>query len=87
VGGEWYVVRGTKNSARYPDYHMLDVRIDRSFQFANWKLLAYLDLWNVYGHQNVTLYNYSIDESGTVTRTVPDEVPRMLPILGLETRF
>jgi outer membrane receptor protein involved in Fe transport len=87
VDGEWYAVRGTKNSARYPDYHMLDVRIDRSFQFANWKLMAYLDLWNVYGYRNVTLYNYSIDENGTVTRTVPDEVPRMLPVLGLEARF
>ncbi len=87
VDGEWYAVRGTKNSARYPDYHMLDVRIDRSFQFANWKLMAYLDLWNVYGHQNVTLYNYSIDENGTVIRTAPDEAPRMLPIMGLEARF
>ncbi len=87
VDGEWYTVRGTKNSARYPDYHMLDIRIDRSFQFANWKLMAYLDVWNVYARQNVTLYTYSIDETGTVTRTVPDEAPRMVPILGLEARF
>jgi hypothetical protein len=87
VDGEWYAVRGTKNSARYPDYHMLDVRVDRTFKFAGWNLMAYLDLWNVYGRQNVTLYNYSIDENGTLTRTVPDEVPRMLPILGLEARF
>ena len=87
VDGEWYVVRGPKNSARYPDCHMLDVRVDRTFQFANWEFLAYLDLWNVYGRQNVTLYDYSIDENGTVIRTVPDEAPRMLPILGLEARF
>ncbi len=87
VGGEWYVVRGTKNSARYPDYHMLDVRIDRSFEFANWKLMAYLDLWNIYARQNATLYNYSMDDNGTVVRTVPDEAPRMLPILGIEARF
>ena len=87
VDGEWATVRGEKHSARYPDYHMLDVRIDRTFQFANWKLMAYLDLWNVYGRQNVSLYDYSIAEDGTVIRTVPDEAPRMLPILGLETRF
>ena len=87
VDGDWYTVRGTKNSARYPDYHMLDVRIDRSFQFAGWSMMAYLDLWNIYARQNVMLYTYSIEESGTVTRTVPDEVPRMLPILGLEARF
>ena len=87
VDGEWHTVRGTKNSARYPDYHMLDVRIDRSFQFANWKLMAYLDLWNIYARQNVMLYTYSVDENGTVKRTTPDEVPRMIPILGLEARF
>lgn len=87
VDGEWYAALGAKHSARYPDYHMLDVRIDRTFQFANWKLMAYLDLWNVYGRQNVSLYDYSIDEDGTVTRMVPDEVPRMLPILGLEMKF
>lgn len=87
VDGEWYTVRGAKNSARYPDYHMLDIRVDRTFKFAGWSLMAYLDLWNVYGHQNVTLYNYSIDADGTLVRTTPDEAPRMLPILGLEARF
>ena len=71
VDGEWCVVRGPKNSARYPDHHMLDVRIDRTFQFANWKLMAYLDLWSVYGRRNVALYSFSIDDDGTVIRTVP----------------
>ncbi len=87
IDGEWYTVRGSKNSARYPDYHMLDVRVDRTFQFANWNLMAYLDLWNVYGRKNVSLYDYSIEEDGTVTRMIPDEVPGMVPILGLEAKF
>jgi len=87
VDGEWYAVRGEKHSARYPDYHMLDIRVDRTFRFANWNLMAYLDLWNVYGRKNVSLYDYSIDEDGTVTRTVPDESPGILPILGLEAKF
>lgn len=87
VGGEWYAVRGEKNSARYPDYHMLDVRIDRTFRFAGWELMAYLDVWNVYGRENVTLYDYSIDDDGAVVRTVPEENLRTLPVLGLEARF
>lgn len=87
VDGEWHAVRGEKHAARYPDYHMLDIRIDRTFKFANWNLKAYLDLWNVYARQNVSLYDYSIASDGTVTRTVPDEAPRMLPILGLEVKF
>jgi outer membrane receptor protein involved in Fe transport len=86
-GGEWYAVTGPKNSARYPDYHMLDVRIDRTFRFGGWDLMAYLDVWNVYDRQNVTLYDYSIADDGEVVRAVPDEAPRMLPILGLEAKF
>ena len=35
--GDWYIVRAPKNSARYPDYHMLDIRVDRTFRFAGWK--------------------------------------------------
>lgn len=87
VDGAWHVVRGAKNSARYPDYHMLDVRIDRTFQFASWKFLAYLDLWNVYGRQNVTLYTYDVADDGTLTQIVPDEGLGMIPVLGLEAAF
>jgi outer membrane receptor protein involved in Fe transport len=85
--GEWYGVTGEKNSARYPNYRMLDVRIDRNFSFGGWNLMAYLDLWNVFGHENVSYYNYSFEEDGTVVRTAPDETSQMLPILGLEARF
>jgi hypothetical protein len=87
IGGEWYAVRGPKHSARYPDYHMLDVRVDRTFRFGSWELTAYLDVWNVYGRQNVTLYDYSVADDGTVVRAVSDETSRTLPILGLEAKF
>jgi len=87
VDGEWYVVRGPKNSARYPDYHMLDIRVDRTFQFANWKLLAYLDLWNVYGRQNVALYTYEIADDGALTQIIPYEELGVIPVLGLEAAF
>jgi len=87
VGGIWYAVAGEKHSARYPDHHMLDVRVDRNFRFGNWELTAYLDVWNVYGHQNVSFYDFSVADDGSVVRTVPDEAPRTLPILGLEAKF
>jgi outer membrane receptor protein involved in Fe transport len=87
VNGEWYGIRGETHSARYPDYHMLDIRIDRTFRFGGWELLAYLDLWNVYGRRNVTVYDYSVGDDGTVTRTAADEALGMLPILGLEAHF
>lgn len=48
--------------------------------------MTYLDVRDVYGQRNVTLYTYDIGEDGTVTRTTPDEGPGTLPILGLEAR-
>ena len=87
IGDQWYVVTGPKNSERYPNYRMLDLRVDRTFKFSNWSLLAYLDLWNVFGHENVTLYTFSLEDDGTVVRTVPDEALGTIPVLGLELKF
>jgi outer membrane receptor protein involved in Fe transport len=86
-GGEWYLTRGPKNSARYPAYHMLDIRVDRTFRFSGWTLMAYLDLWNVYGRRNVTYYDFDVDDGGTVSRTAVEEGTGMMPILGLEAKF
>jgi outer membrane receptor protein involved in Fe transport len=84
----WYMLRGARNSDRYPDFHMLDVRVDRSFRLGGVELLAYLDVWNVYGQRNVTLYGFQVDEDGTVRKLVADDgLPRALPILGIEARF
>jgi len=87
-GGEWFVLQGARNSARCPDYHMLDVRVDRTFRFKGWTLMGYLDLWNIYGRQNVTWYGYGVDESGTLTKINANEgMSEMIPILGLEVAF
>jgi hypothetical protein len=86
--GEWRPVRAARNSARFPDYHVLDVRIDRTFHFKDWTLTAYLDLWNAYGRGNVTWYGYMIGEDGDVTRVTTDEgMSEALPILGLKASF
>lgn len=86
--GSWYMLRGLRNSDRYPDYHMLDVRVDRTFRVGGVTLLAYLDVWNVYGQQNVTLYGFEVGEDGTVNKLIADDgLPKALPILGIEARF
>jgi len=36
------------NSGTLPDYHRLDLRIDRHLLYDTWKLNAYLELNNVY---------------------------------------
>jgi len=85
-GGEWFAVDGEYNSARYPDYHRLDIRVDRRFHFRTWTLSAYLDLWNAYSRENVSSYRYDIDDNGVITREATYDFP-MLPILGISAQF
>jgi hypothetical protein len=46
------------NSGTLPDYHRLDIRIDRHYIFDTWKLNAYLELNNIYRRQNIVGYDY-----------------------------
>lgn len=84
--GTYYAVDGAYNSSRLPDYHKLDIRIDKKFVFEKWTLTAYLDLWNVYNRENVLSYSSKVDATGVITTT-----PRLdfgiLPILGLSAQF
>jgi hypothetical protein len=65
---------------RLPDYHALNLRLDRRFYFRRSNLIAYLSIWNVYGRTNVSSYQwneisneaYALEQWG------------LRPILGLE---
>ena len=46
------------NSGTLPDYHRLDLRIDRHLLYNTWKLNAYFELNNVYQRQNIVGYDY-----------------------------
>lgn len=46
------------NSGTLPDYHRLDLRIDRHLLYDTWKLNAYFELNNAYFRQNVVGYDY-----------------------------
>ncbi|MBI4429944.1 MAG: hypothetical protein HY562_12595, partial [Ignavibacteriales bacterium] len=85
-GGVYYVIDGEKNSARYPDYHKLDIRLDRKFEFGSWTLTAYLDLWNVYNRQNVLAYSYKVDNIGAISTSTRLDFG-VLPIIGLSAQF
>jgi outer membrane receptor protein involved in Fe transport len=85
-GGIFYVIDGARNSARYPDYHKLDIRIDKKFIFSSFTLTAYLDLWNIYNRTNVLSYTYKTDASGVITQNERLDFG-LLPILGLTAQF
>jgi TonB family protein len=67
------------NSERLPARHQLDVRLDKVWEFASWKLSAYLDVQNVYNRENTEDIGYNYDFSEN--KPVPG-LP-ILPILGI----
>jgi hypothetical protein len=71
------------NTARYPDYHSLNVRFDRRFHFSGSNLIFYFSIWNVYNRKNVASYYWNEAENQ------PDTIYQwgLLPIFGLEYEF
>lgn len=71
------------NSERLPDYHSMNIRIDKRFYFQNSSLLLYLSVWNVYNRKNVAFYYWN---------EVKNEIDKQtqwstLPVLGVEYEF
>lgn len=52
------------NQSRYPDYHRLDIRIDRRIIFDNWNFVIFFDLNNIYNRDNIWAYQYGVDDQG-----------------------
>ncbi len=71
------------NAERYPDYHSLNVRMDKRFFFDKTNLVIYASVWNAYAQKNVAEYYWN-DTDQTI-----DEVYQwtFLPILGVEYEF
>jgi hypothetical protein len=77
------VTFGATRSIRQPDFHQLDVRIDKNFVFKSWTLDVYIDVQNVYNQKNIeaTFYDYRFRKAFDVPG-----IP-ILPILGLRASF
>jgi TonB family protein len=68
---------------RLPLFEQLDLRVDKVWTFAAWKLTLYLDVQNVYNRANAegVTYNYNSTRSSNVTG-----LP-LLPSLGIRAEF
>ncbi len=84
--GVYYLVDGEVNSVRYPDYHKIDIRVDKQFIFFGWSMTAYLDLWNVYNRSNIISYSYKADTSSGITVN-PKYDFGITPIVGITAKF
>jgi hypothetical protein len=65
--------------ARLPAFHALDVRLDKQWTFATWKLGFYADVQNVYVHQSPEGISYNYDYTRS---TYVNGLP-ILPSLGI----
>ena len=51
-------VLGPSNDSRLPDFHQLDVRVDKTFTFNRWKLGLFVEVQNVYNRRNAETLVY-----------------------------
>jgi hypothetical protein len=77
--GTYAPLNATPFSGRDEAFHRLDVRVDKTWTFKDWKLGAYLDLQNAYFHENAEgrSYSHNYARSGAVAG-----LP-FLPVFGL----
>jgi hypothetical protein len=71
------------NSVRFPDYHSMNVRFDRRFNFRSTNLIFYLSVWNVYNRKNVAqvFWNDREQKQDVIYQWL------ILPVFGLEYEF
>ena len=77
--GAYQPIDGAPSSARDDAFHRLDVRVEKTWTFSEWKLSAYVDVQNAYNRKNVEgrSYNFNYSRSGNATG-----LP-LLPIVGI----
>ena len=81
--GRFRPVYGEINSDRVADYHRLDLRTDRQFDFKRADVTGYIELINAYNHDNIAGYDYNEDFSRR-------EEVKQLPLLisfGIKAKF
>ncbi|OGU61061.1 MAG: hypothetical protein A2X64_10490 [Ignavibacteria bacterium GWF2_33_9] len=68
---------------RMPDFHALDIRLDKRWSFGHFSLDTYLDIQNVYGRKNVAGYKWDPREK----EVIKQESFGILPSIGINFEF
>ncbi|MBX2884572.1 MAG: TonB-dependent receptor [Granulosicoccus sp.] len=84
VAGLYNPEYGDLNSARFPAYRRLDVRLDRTIKRSKGRTMsAYIEVLNLLGNRNVAEFDYSADYS---TKESVEQLPRFLA-LGFKATY
>ena len=71
------------NGKRLPDYHSLNIRVDKRFYFSETNLIVFLSVWNAYGRENIAQYVWDQKQ-----KKVDKQLQwSTLPVLGIEFEF
>jgi hypothetical protein len=81
--GAYTPLQGQPYSTRLPLFHQLDIRVDKRWQFRDWRFSTYLDIQNVYNNAAVEglAYNYNYSRQSFQTG-----IP-IIPSLGMRGEF
>jgi hypothetical protein len=77
--GTWLPLPSPENSARLAPFNQLDLRVDKTWSFRLTRLMAYLDVQNVYNAKNpeFQVYSYDFEDAAQIT-SLP-----LLPTIGV----
>lgn len=76
-------LQGEPFSERLPLFHQLDLRVERAWQFENYDLTFYVDVWNAYNNAAAEAFSYNFDYSrSSYTLGLP-----IIPSMGFRGEF
>ncbi|MGD0339618.1 MAG: TonB-dependent receptor [Bacteroidota bacterium] len=78
------VFDGTRiNAARLPDFHSLNIRVDKRYYFASTTLTVYLSIWNAYNRRNISSYTWNEMKD----KIMEEQMWGILPVFGIKYEF
>jgi outer membrane receptor for ferrienterochelin and colicin len=80
-------VLGRLNSETLPDYHRLDLRLSRKWQFRSSSLTAFLDVQNLYDRKNFAGFDLELDEDTGEIQKSAEHWPGFFASAGVTLEF
>jgi hypothetical protein len=71
------------NASRLPDFHSLNIRVDKRYYFQSTTLTVYLSIWNAYGRRNISSYTWNEVKD----KIMEEEMWGTLPVFGIKYEF
>lgn len=84
----WQAENGNLNAARFPFYHRLDLRVERTWRLhPRIDLTAFFEVYNVYNQRNLWGYYYENEDGLDKPKRAPIYQLPIIPFLGVKTSF